>query len=248
MSKVVFKNLPELPFDVTEALNQLRINIEFSGSDMKVLMITSCVPNEGKSFVSVNLWRKLAELGYKTLYIDSDLRNSEVRSVYGLSSDSKIEGIVHYLSGRTELSKAICETNIENGYLLPVVKNIPNPTIVLESELFGKMIEKCRQDFDYIIVDTPPLMNVADAMKIATYCDGSMLVVRAHSTPRKVVMSELNKLKRTGTPVLGAVLNRVNYKKGAGVASRYGRYGYYYKYGRGGYGYGADGKDKKDKK
>lgn len=242
MNNISLSAFPDLPFEVTEALNQLRVNIDLCGADIKVIMITSSVPNEGKSFISICLWKMFAELGLKSLLIDCDLRNSEMRSKYGIRFEGAKEGLAHYLAGRIDLSAAICTTNIPYGCILPVEGTLPNPTILLEGDLFKQMIEACRRAFDIIILDTPPLSNVADAMKIATQCDGSVLVVRSNSTPRNMVINSLQQLRRTTTPVLGTVLSRVNTSsKKNSYYNRYYRYGYGNKYG---YGYGSNTKTK----
>lgn len=248
MNYITIKNLPTLPFDVNEAINQLRINLSFCGTDVKTIMVTSSVPNEGKSFICVNLWRSLAKLGNKVLLIDCDLRNSEMRTKYGLSSTEAPDGIAHYLSGQSHLQDVICGTNVENGDMIPLEGTVPNPVMLLESHRFERMLRECAKYYDYIILDTPPLASVADAMKIATHCDGTMLVVRSHSTPRKLVMESLQQLRRTGKPVLGTVLNRV--ESGTRKSAYYNRYyrygGYYKKYGQ--YGsYGQYGKANKVK-
>ena len=91
MNTLELKTLPELPFDVTEALNQLRVNLEFCGSEVKTIMITSSTPNEGKSYVSLNLWRAIANMGHRVLLIDVDIRNSEMRTKYGIRSNSTLQ-------------------------------------------------------------------------------------------------------------------------------------------------------------
>lgn len=230
MKEINVQNMPALPFDVSEALNQLRINLGFSGDQMKTIMITSSTPNEGKSFIAMNLWRMMSEVGMKTLLIDCDLRNSSLRTKYGISSGEKITGIVHYLSGKAELSDAVYQTNYPNGYLMPLSTTMANPTILLEGPKFGAMMKSFRDSYDYILVDTPPLGNVADALNIATHCDGTLLVVRSGETPRKLVKNSVEMLKRTDKPLLGMVLNRVdmNHKANSYYYSKYYRYGKYY--------------------
>lgn len=237
MKELHIRNLPELPFDMTEAFNQLRVNLGFCGDKVKTVMITSSVPNEGKSFVAVQLWKQIAELGTPTLLIDCDLRNSELRSKYGISSTEKLLGGAHYLAGRAELDDVLYQTNIPNAYILPVASSIANPTILLESERFSQMLETCKKMFGYILLDTPPLGSVADALNIATHCDGTVLVVRSGSTPRKMVDNSVQLLKRTETPLLGVVLNRADMNSKSNVYyHRYYRSGYYYH--NKGYGYG----------
>ena len=236
MNKITINKMPELPFEVSEALNQMRINLSFCGSDIKTIMVTSSAPNEGKSFIAMNLWKMVAELGTPTLIIDCDLRKSVLRAKYAFSSTSQIAGCVHYLAGKAELEDVIYETNIPNAYIIPVAKTVSNPTILLENERFGKMIEECKKKFGMIILDTPPLGSVADALNIATYCDGTVLVVRSGDTPRKVVDDSVQMLRRTEVPLLGIVLNRADIGGRSNLYyKRYYRSGYYYK----GYGYGT---------
>lgn len=238
MNELTIKNMPELPFDVAESINQLRVNLGFCGDEIKTIMVTSSVPNEGKSFITINLWKMLADLGGRVLLIDCDLRNSELRTKYGISSESKITGIVHYLSGKIDLKDAIYATNIANGFILPLSTTVANPTILLENDRFASMVEQCAKIFDYVLIDTPPLANVADALNIATHADGTVLVVRSGETSRKVVENSVNQLKRTGILLLGMVLNRAEMnRKDSYYYKRYYRYGSYYKK-HGGYGYG----------
>lgn len=225
-------NLPELPFVTKEAINQLRVNIGFSGQGIKTIMITSSTPNEGKSFVAVHLWKAIAEVNNKVLLIDCDLRNSVMKEKYGIHYSVKREkGIVHLLSGRCTMDEAVYQTNIPNAYIIPMEKAITNPMLLLEGENFANlMLGSVKDEYDYIIVDTPPLLNVADALSITKYCDGSVLVLRAGKTPRDIVRNSLQLLEKSEAPLLGVVMNRA----GANAGS----YGKYYKYGYSKYGYG----------
>lgn len=235
MKKLEITNLPKLPFGMTEALNQLRVNLGFCGENIRTIMITSTVPNEGKSFIAMGLWRMMANLGLRTLFIDCDLRNSELRSKYGIKG-SGLAGLAYYLSGKAELQDVIYETNIPNGYMIPVTQNIANPAILLEGKRFKPMIENCSEAFDYVLIDTPPLASVADALNIAPHCDGSLLVVGSGVAPRKLVQDSVQMLRRTDSALLGMVLNRVQMdRKRGSYYSRYYRYGRYGK----SYGYGS---------
>lgn len=232
MNSLVIKNLPELPFAVEEAINQLRINLGFCGDQIKTVMITSSVPNEGKSFVAIHLWKMMAEMGSRVLLIDCDLRKSELRTKYGISSTEKITGIAHYLAGKVELQDAIYATNVPNGFLLPLATSVVNPGILLENTRFSKMIETCESQFDCILIDTPPVESVADALRIAVHTDGIVMVICSGSTSRKLVANAIDKLKRTGVPILGVVLNRVEMgRKGGYYYKKY--YGEYYSKGYG---------------
>lgn len=244
MKTLTVGKLPQLPFMVSEALNQLRVNLGFSGENIKTVMITSTIPNEGKSFVAMGLWKMMAEVGMKTLLIDGDLRNSTIRTEYALSGENLL-GVAHHLSGKEDLQEVLYRTNVPNGYMIPVVTNVVNPTILLERGRFKTMIESCAQVFDFVIIDTPPLGSVADALNIASHCDGSLLVVGSGVVPRKMVDASVQMLRRTETPLLGTVLNRVRLdEKTNPYYRRYGQYGKYNeKYGYG-YGYGYDKKRK----
>lgn len=232
MKTLQINNLPDLPFDVTESINQLRVNLSFTGSDIKVIMITSTVPNEGKSYVSQGLWRSLAGVGKRVLHIDCDLRMSEARSVLNMTTNGEFVGIAHLLSGQADIPDVVYKTNVPNGYMLPVTTSVADPTILLESERFRILLENCRETFDCIILDTSPLGSVADALNISKYCDGTVLVVRSGFTKKKFVNESVQALRRAGSPLLGIVLNRVDTgKKGSSYYYKdYYKYGaYYYK-------------------
>lgn len=233
MKQLIINQLPQLPFDAAESINQLRVNLGFCGKEIKNIMITSSTPNEGKSFVSMNLWQQMARVGNRTLIIDCDLRNSEMRTRYGIGGEEKFLGLVHYLAGQVELEDIIYSTELSSGFMIPVATHIANPSLLLEGERFAKLMSYCREQFDYVLVDTPPLMNVADSLNIATHCDGTVLVVRSGATSRRLVENSIQMLKKTETPLLGTVLNRVDtsrksyqyyYKR---YYSKYGKYGYY---------------------
>lgn len=237
MKSLMINKLPDLPFDVSEAVNQLRINLSFAGTNVKRVLITSSVPDEGKSFVALNLWRSIASVGKRALLIDCDLHLSEMRTKLDITTSENFVGIAHLLSGQADIPDVIYRTNVPNGYMMPVTNLVADPTFLLESERFGEMLDSCSKTFDYMILDCPPLGAVADALNISKYCDGSVLVVRSGVTNKRLVMSSVQALKRAGSPLLGIVLNRVDTRRGSG--------NYYYKdY----YAYGAEYDQHKDKK
>ncbi len=221
MKQLTINQLPQLPFDVAESINQLRVNLGFCGKEIKTVMVTSSTPNEGKSFVSMNLWQQMAHVGNRTLIIDCDLRNSEMRTRYGIGGDDKFLGLVHYLAGQVELEDIIYQTDVPGGFIIPVAAHIANPSLLLEGERFEKLMAYGREMFDYVLVDTPPLINVADGLNIATHCDGSLLVVRSGVTSRRLVENSIQMLQKTSTPLLGTVLNRIDTSRRT--------YQYYYK-------------------
>ena len=234
-------DLPELPYAVEEALNRLRINIKFCGKNTKIILVVSSTPNEGKSFVSVQLWRMLAEAGFRTVLVDTDLRKSVLKSRHNFADNENLRGLDYYLSGQAEYEDVVYETNVENGDMVPCTNLLENPSSLLEDarfrELFGKLSEKYR----YVIVDSAPLIDVADGALIASMCDGAILVVNSGETSRGLIKQSLNQLERADCRLLGMVLNKTE------VASRaydkyYGKYGRYYSNYYGGY-YGGYGED-----
>lgn len=236
--KAVMDDLPELPYAVEEAINRLRVNLSFLGSDIKTIMVTSTMPNEGKSFVSLHLWRQLAQAGIPTLFVDIDLRKSVMVEKYCIHrEDGKtMNGTSYYLANKIPLSEVVFQSDIPNGYIIPNVDNVINPSMLLESNRFKSMIAHIRDTFRYVIVDVPPLNLVSDGEKIASLCDGSILVVRGGDTPKAMIKNSVNQIERAGCPLLGIVLNRV---KGSGSGYYYKKYGgkYYGKYGKEGYYY-----------
>lgn len=222
--KKVTMNLPEIKdYRLTEGLNQLKTNLAFCGKDIKVITMTSSVPNEGKSSVSFDLSKTMAEGGKKILMVDADLRKSVLAAKYHIQGIDK--GLSHYLTGQAEIEDIIYETETEGFYLTVAGPLSPDPTSLLDSEQFQKFIDKVRDDYDYVIIDAPPLGVVIDAVIIGKYCDGAVLVIEQGVIKRKVVQDVIKQLKRGGVRILGAVLNKVDERIGA-----YGNYEYKYSY------------------
>ena len=206
-----------------EYYNALCTNIQLSGDKLKVISVTSVNPGEGKSTTSINIAWSFARAGYKTLLIDADIRNSVMSGVF--KSRERITGLTDYLAGTQDLSNGLCETNVDNLFVIESGVASPNPTALLQSDNFGIMIETLRKYFDYIIVDTAPIGVVIDAAIVVQKCDASILVVEAGVAKRREVQKAKSQLEQTGKPFLGVVLNKFDVQR-----EKYGSYGGYGNY------------------
>ena len=226
---VKFGVQPILPYSIEEAINRLRINISFLGSDVKKIMVVSSEPNEGKSFVAMNLWKQMAVAGESTVLLDLDMRKSTMAAKYQLTREDgkELQGTSHYLAGDIPIEDMILHTDMPTGDILPNVDNIVNPSMLFESRKFTEMMTYCQDTYRYIFVDVPPLGLVSDGELIGSVCDGAVLCVRGGVTSRGIVRRSIQQLERAGCPVLGIVLNRVG-GSGSGYYHKYYGKKYYY--------------------
>lgn len=217
----------ELVKKAEEYYNALCTNLQLSGDDLKVFSITSVKAGEGKTTTSTNIAWAFARAGYKTLLIDADMRNSVMSGVF--KSRERITGLTEFLSGTTDLSQGLCDTNIENLFVIQAGSVSPNPTALptalLQSKNFSTMLETLRKYFDYIVVDTPPVGVVIDAAIIMQKCDASILVTKAGETKRRDLQKAKEQLEQTGKSCLGVVLNKLDTS-----VEKYGSYGSYGNY------------------
>ncbi|MBR0200425.1 MAG: CpsD/CapB family tyrosine-protein kinase [Oscillospiraceae bacterium] len=222
MQKLVI-NKREMPYDVNEAMKLLRTNLQFCGKDKKVIMITSTLADEGKSTVSINLCRSLAQLGSRVILLDADMRKSVLAD--RVTREKNLPGLSHLLSGRSGLEDVLMETDMENFHIILAGRVPPNPAELLSGTRMQKLIEICREEYDYVIVDCPPINLVVDAAVVAPLCDGIVMVVSSGNVPYRLAQGALDQLQATGCPILGAVLNMVDQKN----EKYYYRRGYYNK-------------------
>ncbi|HEU5498427.1 TPA: polysaccharide biosynthesis tyrosine autokinase CpsD [Streptococcus pneumoniae] len=208
-----------------EYYNALCTNIQLSGDKLKVISVASVNPGEGKTTTSVNIARSFARAGYKTLLIDGDIRNSVMSGFF--KSREKITGLTEFLSGTADLSHGLCDTNIENLFVVQSGTVSPNPTALLQSKNFNDMIETLRKYFDYIIVDTAPIGIVIDAAIITQKCDASILVTATGEVNKRDVQKAKQQLEQTGKLFLGVVFNKLDIQ-----VDKYGVYGFYGNYGK----------------
>lgn len=246
MNKTIINENKNLNYSIREAFKALRTNFLFCGSENKVIVITSCVKNEGKSTISLELSKSLALSDKKVLLIDADLRKSVFATKY-TTNTSEIIGLSEYLSSQADIDRVLYETQNNNLQMIFAGAVPPNPVELLGSNKFSEMIQNFRDKYDYIIIDAAPLGAVIDASVISTVCDGAILVITANYIAQRFAMDVKDQLERSGCKVLGAILNRIPTKNGSYYTRYYKRYyGKYKKYGYGKYGkygkYGSYGK------
>lgn len=210
-----------------EAYKNLRTNIQLCGSENTVILFTSCSPNEGKSSVSFNLARSMAEAGKKVLFVDADLRKSVLVGRYRVAGE--INGLTHYLSGQCKLDEIIYSTDIERLHMIFSGVVPPNPAELLDGKLFKAVVTAFKNHYDYVIIDTPPLGNVIDAAIVGQVADAAVLVIGAGDISKKFAQITLDQLKKTDCKILGAVLNKVDMRENGYYGKYYGKYyGQYY--------------------
>lgn len=222
MIPIRLNRLKEIDSKMNEAYKQLRTNVIFSGANMKAIAVTSCTEGEGKSEVSFNLCRSLAEAGNKVVYVDADIRKSVAVSRY--APDKTVNGLSHYLAGRDKLDNVVCQTNVRNLYMIFAGVCVPNSSELLGSARFPAMLSGLKKVFDYIIIDCPPLGMVIDAAVIAQYADGAIMVIENNKISYKVAQKVKAQLSKSGCKILGAVLNKVSDDR----KGYYGQYSEYY--------------------
>ena len=183
MQNITINKLDSMDFYGKEAYKTLRTNIEFAGEDIKVISVTSCMPNEGKSSVTMNLALSLAEAGKKVLFIDADMRKSVLIGRYKIKNAKK--GLSHFLSGQCPMEEVISVTNEEKFHMIVAGPIPPNPSELLQGKRFARLIEEMRTVYDYIVIDCPPLGSVVDALIVGRISDGVALVIAAESISYK---------------------------------------------------------------
>ena len=205
-------NFPQLDYVCNEAMNTLCTNLSYCGKDIRKIMITSRYAGEGKSYIAMNLLRTLSQLGKRTVLIDTDLRASGIQSDYRLRYSTQSHyGLSEYLSGICGLDEAVYQTNLPNTYMIPAGHEAPNPLQLLDTRSMGELIEQLAEQFDVVLVDTPPVGVLADAVALAKFCDGALLVVGYCKGKQQEIGDAVENIKQTGCKVLGAVFNGVKF-------------------------------------
>jgi capsular exopolysaccharide synthesis family protein len=198
-----------LPSDFNEAFRSIRTNLFFASTTPgpKTLLITSTGPGEGKSVVSANIATSLAQSSMRVLLIDGDMRRPKLHEFFGASSEP---GLSNVLVGNAKASEAVRRTLTRNLWLLPCGKLPPNPAELLGSARFQEFIRSLCEHFDWIVIDSPPVMAVTDPGLLAHIANGVVFVIGSEMTNRWTAATALEKLDAGKPNYLGAVLNKVN--------------------------------------
>lgn len=218
---------PDLKYYSAEAYKSLRSNLQFCGGDKKTIVFTSCTQNEGKTRIVLNLAISLAEIGKKVLLLDADLRKSVLLG--RIEAVKNVKGLTHFLSKQEPLKNIMYTTNIPNLHMIFAGPVPPNPSELLSSRYFELMLNNLRDVYDYVLIDSPPLGSVIDSAVIASKCDGCILVIESGWNSWRFEEEIKTQIEKTGCPILGAVLNKVDVSS-KGYYGRYGKYGKYGKY------------------
>ena len=222
---LVTQNDPKNP--AAEAYRVIRTSVQFAqaGKELQTIALTSCTPNEGKSTTIANLAVVLTQAGKSVLLIDCDMRNPTVHKNFNLSN--KV-GLSSCISMGTALSDAVQKTSIEGLYALTGGVIPPNPSELLGSEQMKNLLQRAKEQYDYVLIDTPPVMPVTDALVVSRFVDGMILVIASGEVKVEMAREVKNQLVNAGANILGVVLNKVRSEHHG-----YG-YGYYYYYGHDG--------------
>ena len=198
---------------VSESFRTLRSNLQLSefGKSLKVIVITSSNPNEGKSEVSINLAACLAQQGKKVIIIDADMRKP---TQHKLTELNNTEGLSTFLLKKSGLD-SINELTIDgvNLDVLPSGPIPPNPSEMLASSVMKKSLKEFEEFYDYVIIDTPPLLAATDAQILASIADATLLVVDIKKSKRRQVIEAKRRLDHVGAKLLGVVMNKVDLYK-----------------------------------
>jgi polysaccharide biosynthesis transport protein len=194
---------------LTEAFRGLRTSVLLSAAEQppRSLLVSSAQPGEGKTTVSTNLAISLAQLGQRVLLIDGDLRRPSVHRAFRIRDSL---GVVSYLTGQPDWRPAVVKTTLPGLEVLVAGPVPPNPAELLSSDRMRKLIQEALEEYKFVVVDSPPLLNVADSRILATLVEGVVLVVKGGETPRELVRRAQACASEVGARLIGAVLNNVD--------------------------------------
>ena len=211
MKKMIIRRIEAEKYEVAEAMDTLCTNLSLAGDGIKKIVVTSTRPMEGKSFVCMNMLRTVAGLGKKVVLLDADVRASRLQYDYKIkivSDGDAYLGLNGYLSGQCGVDEIIYETNIQGADVILAGEKVSDSFQRLDTERLSNLLDHLSSQYDFVIIDTPPIGVVIDAVKIARYCDGVVFVVGSGSVTASSLESAVHQIYKSGCPVLGYVLNK----------------------------------------
>ena len=213
MRQLKIGRFPALDYACSEALNTLCTNLSYCGREVRSILFPSRYEQEGKSGIAMNVMRTLAGYGKRVLLVDADLRCSTLARRYRFTyAQRENAGLAQHLAGMCELQDVVYRTNLPGAFILPAGHEVLNSMQLLASYRYGEMMDALRDEFDIVLVDSPPAGLIVDAIEIARYCDGAVIVVEYNRGRVQDVADVAANLAKTGCKVLGAVMNGVNLK------------------------------------
>jgi capsular exopolysaccharide synthesis family protein len=225
---------------LSESFRSIRTNLKYFVKDIKcpVISVSSTITAEGKTFISANMAAILAMSGKKVLLLGLDLRKPRTHKLFGMHNEN---GISRFLIGEAEYQEIIQKTEVENLWYAPAGPIPPNPAEMIESSAMTQFIERAKQDFDYIVIDTPPVAIVTDALLVSSYTDFYLFVVRQRYSSKNSLTLVEELYKNENIRQIGIVINDISVSGYYGYGLRYGySVGYGYTYGYSYYGGYAD--------
>lgn len=207
-----------------EAYRTIRTGMLLSraGEPPRTILVSSAQPSEGKTTSAVNLAATLASSGGRVVIVDADLRRPSVHKYFNM--DSRVPGLVQVLTGQRPVELAIIPNVIKGVSVIPAGEIPPNPAELLASREMAQIIDKLAAIFQYVIIDSPPVLPVTDSLILSRYVDGVLIVVKGASTPKKIIRDAVERLHSVGAKFIGAILNNVDVTSGD-----YYYYGAYYR-------------------
>ena len=209
---------------IAEAYRSFRTNIRFTDIQETPLMflISSAVKGEGKTTTTANLATVIAQIGKRVILLDADFRDPMVHNVFGLAGQP---GVTNVIGGGSEIKDVIRPSGIENLDVVCAGSIPPNPSELMSSTRLREFLKEIGKKYDYVLIDTPPIVAVTDAAILSQFVHGVFLVVRAGSTHKKVFNRAIDLFRKVNARVFGVVINSVTAQRGYGYGHEY-RYGY----------------------
>ena len=209
-----------VPSNFSEAFRAIRTNVLFSSAQegSRSVLVTSTGPGEGKSMVAANLALSLAQAGQRVLLIDGDLRKPKIHEIFAVPQEP---GLSNLLVGKAKASESVRKTGVPGLWVMGAGRIPPNPAELVGSQRFREFLVSVKEHFEWVIIDSPPVMAVTDAALVAHQTSGVLFVIGAEMTSRHAAKRALEQLEQAQARFVGAVLNRVDLEHNAYYYSQY---------------------------